>query len=205
MESIMKKILLILLFSVVACSTTDKDLVGKMLTENIPSTEFTILEGTPLSSAKNLQGATGTGDFNLIQRLYDTVWYQTEKDYDDGKLEIETEFVIFDDKSWVLEREMEDGKMEKVEADDFAKLTWITDETVNSTTKKTASRNAAIVQNFSIDELEYEGYWLVDDHNLYIVEGDTVHEAEVRLEAIIANPDLAEYLDTDKYTLSTKL
>ena len=124
----MKKIALLLLFSVTACSTTDNNLVGKMLTENIPSEEFTILEGIPLSSTRAMTPTTGTGDYDLIQRLYDTVWYQTEKEFDDGKLEVETEFVIFDDKSWIVEREMENGKMAKVEDDDFAKLTFIKDE-----------------------------------------------------------------------------
>ena len=209
-EKLMKKIALLLLFSVVACSTTDNNLVGKMLTKNIPSTEFTILEGTPLSSLRATGLNSRVGDFNLIERLYDTVWYQTEKDYDDGKLEVETEFVIFDNKSWIVEREMENGRMEEVEADDYAKLTWITDVALTDETVvdgKTASRNAAIAKNESIDELEleFEGYWLKDEHNLYIVEGDTLLEAQILLDAVIKNPTLAEYLDTEKYILSTNL
>ena len=206
----MKKILLILLFSVTACST-NKDLVGKMLTENIPSQDKAIKEGTPLNSTRTVTRAAG--DFNLIERLYDTVWFQTEKDYDDGKLEVETEFVIFDDKSWIVEREMENGRMERVEADDFAKLTWITDiptkEEEEAIDGKTVSRNAAIARNESIDdgelEMEYEGYWLEDENTLYIVEGDTSEQAERLLKAVIANPTAAEYLDTEKYTLSTTL
>jgi hypothetical protein len=206
----MKKILLILLFSVTACST-NKDLVGKMLTENIPSQDKAIKEGTPLNSTRTVTRAAG--DFNLIERLYDTVWFQTEKDYDDGKLEVETEFVIFDDKSWIVEREMENGRMERVEADDFAKLTWITDiptkEEEAAIDGKTVSRNAAIARNESIDdgelEMEYEGYWLEDENTLYIVEGDTSEQAERLLKAVIANPTAAEYLDTEKYTLSTTL
>ena len=50
----MKKILLILLFSVTACST-NKDLVGKMLTENIPSQDKAIKEGTPLNSTRTVK------------------------------------------------------------------------------------------------------------------------------------------------------
>ena len=206
----MKKILLILLFSVTACST-NKDLVGKMLTENIPSQDKAIKEGTPLNSTRTVTRAAG--DFNLIERLYDTVWFQTEKELDDGVVEVETEFVIFDDKSWIVEREMENGRMERVEADDFAKLTWITDiptkEEEEAIDGKTVSRNAAIARNESIDdgelEMEYEGYWLKDNHNLYIVEGNSEAEAERLLKLVIANPTAAEYLDTEKYTLSTTL
>ncbi len=206
----MKKIVMILLFSVTACST-NKDLVGKMLTENIPSQDKAIKEGTPLNSTRAVTRAAG--DFNLIERLYDTVWFQTEKELDDGVVEVETEFVIFDDKSWIVEREMENGRMERVEADDFAKLTWITDiptkEEEEAIDGKTVSRNAAIARNESIDdgelEMEYEGYWLKDNHNLYIVEGNSEAEAESLLKAIIANPKVAESLDTEKYLLSTKL
>ena len=206
----MKKILLILLFSVTACST-NKDLVGKMLTENIPSQDKAIKEGTPLNSTRTVTRAAG--DFNLIERLYDTVWFQTEKELDDGVVEVETEFVIFDDKSWIVEREMENGRMERVEADDFAKLTWITDiptkEEEEAIDGKTVSRNAAIARNESIDdgelEMEYEGYWLKDNHNLYIVEGNSEAEAERLLKLVIANPTLAEYTDTEKFLLSTNI
>ena len=201
----MKKILMILLFGVTACSTNG-DFVGKMLTENIPSDDKTIKEGTPLSSTRAMSPTAGTGDYDLIQRLYDTVWYQTEKEIDDGKLEVETEFVIFDDKSWIVEREMENGRMERVEADDFAKLTFIKDIEITS---GDTTRNAVIAKNTSVDdgelETEFEGYWLVDPNNLYIVEGDTQGEAERLLKLVIANPSAAEYLDTEKYLLSTNI
>ena len=206
MESIVKKILIILLFGVTACSTNN-DLVGKILTENIPSDDKAIKEGTPLSSTRAMSPTAGTGDYDLIQRLYDTVWYQTEKEIDDGKLEVETEFVIFDDKSWIVEREMENGRMERVEADDFAKLTWIKDVLIDGETPP--KRNAVIAKNTSVDdgelETEFEGYWLKDEYNLYIVEADTEGEAERLLKLVIAKPTLAEYTDTEKYLLSTNI
>ena len=202
----MKKILMILLFGVTACSTNG-DFVGKMLTENIPSDDKTIKEGTPLSSTRAMSPTAGTGDYDLIQRLYDTVWYQTEKKFDDGKLEVETEFVIFDDKSWIVEREMENGRMERVEADDFAKLTFIRDVDIDG--ESPPKRNAVIARNDSMDdgelETEFEGYWLKDEYNLYIVEGDTQGEAERLLKLVIAKPGAAEFLDTEKYLLSTNI
>ena len=181
-----------------------------MVTKNIPSEDFKIKKGRPLQSTKTISTDTRIGNFNLIERLYDTVWYQTEKDYDDGKLEVETEFVIFDNKSWVVEREMENGRMEKVDSDDYARLVWLTDvalsgETVDPVSKQTASRNAAIVKNWSRDEVEYEGYWLKDEFNLYIVEADTQNEAKAALALIIANPNLSDFLDTEKYLLSTNI
>lgn len=114
MENTMRNILILILFSVASCNTADKNLIGKMVTKNIPSEDFKIKKGRPLQSTKTISTDTRIGNFNLIERLYDTVWYQTEKDYDDGKLEVETEFVIFDNKSWVVEREMENGRMEKL-------------------------------------------------------------------------------------------
>ena len=90
----MKKILMILLFGVVACTTTeensaDKNRVGKMLTENIPSDDKNVREGSALDSTKAVTRAEAEdpADFNLIERLYDTVWFQTEEEFDDGKLE----------------------------------------------------------------------------------------------------------------------
>ena len=201
---------MILLFGVVACTTTDensadKNSSGKMLTKNIPSEDKTVKEGRALDSKSLVTRATG--DFNLIERLYDTVWFQTEEEFDDGKLETETEFVIFDDKSYIVEREMENGKMEKVEADDFAKLTFIKDVLIDGETSP--KRNAVIAKNESTDdgelEMEYEGYWLVDAHNLYIVEGDTQAQAERLLKLVIAKPGAAEFLDTEKYLLSTNI
>lgn len=210
MENTMRNILILILFSVASCNTADKNLIGKMVTKNIPSEDFKIKKGRPLQSTKTISTDTRIGNFNLIERLYDTVWYQTEKDYDDGKLEVETEFVIFDNKSWVVEREMENGRMEKVDSDDYARLVWLTDvalsgETVDPVSKQTASRNAAIVKNWSRDEVEYEGYWLKDEFNLYIVEADTQNEAKAALALIIANPNLSDFLDTEKYLLSTNI
>ena len=196
---------MILLFGVVACTTTEENRVGKMLTENIPSDDKTVKEGRALDSKSLVTRATG--DFNLIERLYDTVWFQTEEEFDDGKLETETEFVIFDDKSYIVEREMENGKMEKVEADDFAKLTFIKDVLIDGETPP--KRNAVIAKNESTDdgelEMEFEGYWLKDEYNLYIVEADDAVEAERLLKLVIASPTAAEYTDTEKYLLSTNI
>ena len=87
---------------------------------------------------------------------------------------------------------------------------WLTDvallgEVVDTVSKQTASRNAAIVKNWSRDEVEYEGYWLKDELNLYIVEAHTPNEAKAAIALIIANPNLSEFLDTEKYLLSTNI
>ena len=61
---------------------------NKPLTGQIPSTDKTKLEGTKLSSRKMEPAADGT--YAVWQRLYDTTWYQTEKEIDDGRLDVET-------------------------------------------------------------------------------------------------------------------
>lgn len=201
----MNIIVTFLLLIMVSCSTTPNT-TGKMVTKNIPSTDKTVKEGTPLNAKSYAGNSRATpSEYNVIERLYDTVWFQTEEEFDDGELEVETEFVIFDNKSWVLEREMENGIMEEVEEDDFSEL---------KTCKEVANgdkKNAIIVLSTSKDgsetETEYEGYWLQDDHNLVIVEGDNLNEVQTRLEAIIAIPNLndIDYEDTEKYLLSTNL
>ncbi|MGL4561416.1 MAG: hypothetical protein ACRCV0_03905 [Brevinema sp.] len=106
----MKNILFIILFFISACSTqNDGILSDKPLTQNIPSTDKFIKAGKRLDSIHvfSTESVINSGTtFDVIERLYDTVWYQTEKEYDDGRLETETEFVFFNNQSWVVEREM---------------------------------------------------------------------------------------------------
>ena len=96
---------------------------NKPLTGQIPSTDKTKLEGTKLSSRKMEPAADGT--YAVWQRLYDTTWYQTEKEIDDGRLDVETEFVFFNSDSSVFEVEVENGRAERPDRDDYAVLTPI--------------------------------------------------------------------------------
>ncbi|WP_234944327.1 hypothetical protein [Brachyspira intermedia] len=125
----MKKIILIIsILSVlaVACNSKQAPTVGdKPLTTNVPSDDKTVKEGTPLASWNgNSQSITvnasvagnNAGDntaaaqeFDLLQRLYSTTWYQSEEESDDGRLETEETFVFFNENSEMIEREYENG------------------------------------------------------------------------------------------------
>lgn len=197
----MKYLIYSIFFVLISCSQTENLLVSeKPLTKNIPSTDKTILEGRSLNTASSITKTANqntTQEYTLIERLYNTVWFQTEKDYDDGRLEIETEFIMFNDKSWVVEREVENGKMERVEADDYKYLQVVKDDILDD-------KNAAIVlaQELGDDDVEYQGFWLKDENTLYVIEAETIASAVLQLKAIIAQPALAHFNDTEKYILS---
>ncbi|MEI0697859.1 hypothetical protein R4K92_02850 [Brachyspira intermedia] len=218
----MKKIILILtiLASIAAVSCNSKQApMDKPLTSNVPSDDKAVREGTPLSqwddsqanksmainasvSANNNAGTVQDG-YNLLQRLYSTVWYQSESDYDDGRLETEEEFVFFNENSEMVKREYENGKIDG--RDDYSALEHIADITLKNTDDR-KSRNACIVKNIEKDgsgyDMEFEGYYLVDRNTLYIVDGDTQDIVQRKLEDIV-NGNTQKYLE-DKFVLSTK-
>lgn len=193
----MRKFLIFLGILVASCSVADKR-SAKILTGNIPSTDKQVLTGRSLSARSASKAASrATTEYGLIERLYDTVWYQTEEEFDDGRLEVETELVAFNANSWVVEREIENGIMERVERDDYKQLTFV--EGLN------ADSNSVIVSAREADgDIEYEGYWLEDEYNLYIVEADSQDRVRTRLEAIRNSPATANR-KAEKYLLSTNI
>ncbi len=222
----MKKIILVLTIlasiAAVSCNSKQAPTIGdKPLTSNVPSDDKTVKTGTPLSqwndsdanksitvnasvAANNNAGSTQTPtEYNLLERLYSTVWYQSESDYDDGRLETEEEFVFFDSTSRMVKREYENGKIDG--RDEYSTLTHIKDITIpNAAANK--DRNACIVRNNEKDgfgyDTEYEGYYLVDRNTLYIVDGDYEEEVIRKLNDIISG-NTQRYSD-DKFVLSTK-
>lgn len=212
----MKKIILIVtILSVLAVACISKQApIDKPLTSNVPSDDKTKREGTPLAdwdgNSKTLKlnasvkanNAAATQDgYTLLDRLYDTVWYQSESDYDDGRLETEEEFVLFDSNSRMVKREYENGRIDG--RDEYSSLKHIKDITIPNA-QNNKDRNACIVQNIEKDrfeyDVEYEGYYLSDRDTLYIVDGNNENEVMRKLEAAIkgyADPD-------DKFVLSTK-
>ncbi|MEI0490063.1 hypothetical protein [Brachyspira pulli] len=222
----MKKIILVLTIlasiAAVSCNSKQAPTIGdKPLTTNVPSDDKTVKTGTPLSqwndsdanksitvnasvAANNNAGSTQTPtEYNLLERLYSTVWYQSESDYDDGRLETEEEFVFFNENSYMVKREYENGRIDG--RDDYSKLEvmYNLDTTKQGVNK---DRNACIVRNTEFDkyeiDVEYEGYYLVDRNTLYIIEGNNPEELKTRLENIINGNG---YIDPeDKFVLSTK-
>lgn len=226
-------ILSILSALVISCNSKQAPTIGdKPLTTIVPSDNKNVKEGTLLSdwdgstqslainasvkvnntsdnntssandntSQGNTQTPTG---YNLLQRLYSTTWYQSESDYDDGRLETEELFVFFNENSEMVQREYENGIID--ERDEYSTLEWIRDVTIpNAQANK--DRNACIVRNTEQDryetDTEYEGYYLVDRNTLYIVDGDNEKEVMEALTDIISG-NTQRYTE-DKFVLSTK-
>ena len=227
----MKKSLLILSacagLIAVSCSNVNSSNGGgdKPLTENIPSIDKTVREGRQLGrSAVSVQTAPATGsgtteglgseinvntdgtganrEYTLLDRLYSTTWYQSEKDSDDGKIEVEEEFILFNSASEISKREYENGRLDET---DYATLEYLASfRTPLIKGDENTNANACIVRNTERHErdMEYEGYYLVDKDTLYIVDGDTEEEVIKSLKDLI-NENTAPYIE-DKYVLSTE-
>ncbi|WP_157150300.1 hypothetical protein [Brachyspira sp. SAP_772] len=164
------------------------------------------------ASYQQIQEQASTADIDLLTRLYSTTWYQTEMDYDDGREETETTFVLFNEDSSRLETEYETG--DKPETDYYT-LTVVKSD-INTPTdmaylasdskKDQANRNAVIVkvEEKGDDDVEYEGYYLYDRDTLFIVDGDRQTNVETRLQAIIDQVERegsSANIRADKYTL----
>ena len=176
---------------------------NKPLTGQIPSIDKEKLEGTKLSSRK-MEPAADDGTYAVWQRLYDTTWYQTEKEFDDGRLDVETEFVFFNSDSSVFEVEVENGRAERPDRDDYAVLKPIRAITHTSDNRTDGNdQNAWIVRKLDGEgDLEYEAYWLYKEDILYITEGDHESEVEEQMKRVMDN--LRDGDDTERYLLSTK-
>ena len=142
------------------------------------------------------------GTYAVWQRLYDTTWYQTEKEIDDGRLDVETEFVFFNADSSVFEVEVENGRAERPDRDDYAVLTPVKAITYTSENRPDGNdQNAWIVSKLDGEgEREFEAYWLYKEDILYITEGDSAQEAEQMMTFVM--DDLFEGDDTERYLLS---
>ncbi|WP_028330755.1 hypothetical protein [Brachyspira alvinipulli] len=214
----MKRIIFILsIISVLAisCNSNNAPTIGeKPLTSNVPSDDKTVREGTPLSqwndsdantiSVNTLSAntkAAKASEYTLLDRLYSTVWYQSESDYDDGRLETEEEFIFFNSSSEISKREYENGIVDG--RDEYSTLRYIKDISIPNA-QNNRDRNACIVQNIEKydNDTDYEGYYLVDRNTLYIVDGDREDEVQRKLSDII-NGNTQKYRE-DKFVLSTK-
>ncbi|WIH86070.1 hypothetical protein [Brachyspira pilosicoli] len=230
----MKKFLLIIsIISMAAISCANKDNAGgateSLVTKNIPSLNKSQKTGTANTqssvslsvSAQATAQASGdvilgedttpeSGTYNVLDRLYSTTWYQSESDYDDGKLETEETFIFFNENSEVVEREYENGVLDG--RDEYSTLTWVADITVTSGNVEQLSgnydRNACIVKNTEKDDdrdTDYEAYYLYDANTLYIVDGNNEAQVKRELQDLIKNIASGnQRVYGDKYILSVK-
>ena len=200
----MKKILMILLFGVTACSTVGEH-GNKPVSGQIPSTKKAVLNGTSLKTVTR-----AGGEFNALERLFDTVWFQTETDEDDGVVETETEFLFFkniDDIVQLEEKEMENGVIEEPSNDnEYSTLTEM-DDTVDPIKLNAFVAKNTEFENGIADEAEYEGYWLKDSKTLYVIDGDIKTDVIAELKAMLKMTDAeiaTKYDEDNKYILSEK-
>lgn len=212
----MKKFLLIIsIISMAAISCADSNGAGgateSLVTKNIPSLNKSQKTGTANTqssvslsvSAQATAQASGdvtlgentnseSGTYSVLERLYSTTWYQSESDYDDGKLETNETFIFFNENSEVVEREYENGVLDG--RDEYSALTWIADIALASGSSDLEnlsgerSRNACIVKNTEKDDerdTDYEAYYLYDENTLYIVDGNNETQVKNELEKLI--------------------
>lgn len=173
---------------------------GKPLTGQIPSIDKTILEGTKLSAASR---TAADGEYPVYERLYDTTWYRTDKEVDDGRIDTTSEFVFFNRDSSIFKVDVLFGRVERPEKDDYATLKPIKEiKYVSENRPDGEDMNAWIVSKIvGNEDRQFEAYWLYSTHILYITEGDTAWEAESAMKAVMES--LHEGDDTERFLLST--
>lgn len=160
-------------------------------------------------TATNNNKAENERVYSVLTRLYSTVWFQTEEEQDNGKVETETTFLFFNKDSEIEERELETGEPDE---SDYSKLEIVSGITLATTQNgENRDRNACVVKNTEIvgNDTEYELYYLKDENTLYVIELTEKYtkaiELQNRAESIIKDLEgnNAVKYNEDKYALST--
>lgn len=163
-----------------------------------------------VDTQKNDNQAKDQREYSVLTRLYSTVWFQTEEEEDNGKVETESTFLYFNKDSKVEERELETGEPDEseysiVEIVEGIKLVTSQNNDANR------DRNACVVKNTELgdNDSEYQLYYLKDENTLYVIEltekYTKTNELQNRAESIIRElegNDASKY-NKDKYALST--
>lgn len=143
-------------------------------------------------------------EYSVLTRLYQTVWFQTEEEQDDGKVETETTFLFFNENSEIEERELETGEPDE---SDYSKLEIVDIDLITSQDNdESRNKNACVVKNTEIvgNDKEFELYYLKDKNTLYVIELPekyTKKEAEKIIKELEENGTVK--YNEDKYALST--
>lgn len=173
-------------------------------TINIPT--ITPQQDTATNNAK----PENQREYSVLTRLYSTVWFQTEEEQDDGKVETESIFLYFNEDSKVEERELETGEPDESEYSTVEIVEGI--ELVTSQNNDAnRDRNACVVKNTEIgdNDSEYQLYYLKDKNTLYVIELTEKYTEKSKLEN--SAKDIIKELEgnnassynKDKYALST--
>ena len=148
--------------------------------------------------------------YSVLTRLYSTVWFQTEEEQDDGKVETESTFLFFNENSEIEKRELETGEPDESDYSVVEIVEGIELVTSQNNDEK-RNRNACVVKNTEIgdNDTEYELYYLKDENTLYVIELTETYESKSKLkekaDSIIKDIEgnNAINYNEDKYALST--
>ena len=149
-------------------------------------------------------------EYSVLTRLYSTVWFQTEEEYDNGRVETESTFLYFDGDSEIEERELETGEPDESEYSTVEIVDGI--ELVTSQNNDAnRDRNACVVKNTERDDndSEYQLYYLKDENTLYVIKLTEKYTSKSKLkekaDSIIKELEgnNASQYNKDKYALST--
>lgn len=148
-------------------------------------------------------------EYSVLTRLYQTVWFQTEEEQDDGRVETETTFLFFNENSEIEERELETGEPDE---SDYSKLEIVDIDLITSQDNdESRNKNACVVKNTEIvgNDKEFELYYLKDKNTLYVIELSEKYAKKEDLQEIaqsiikeLEGNNAVKY-NEDKYALST--
>lgn len=162
-------------------------------------------------TATNNSKAENERVYSVLTRLYSTVWFQTEEEQDNGRVETESTFLYFNEDSKVEERELETGEPDESEYSIVEIVEGIELVTSQNNNDANRDRNACVVKNTEIgdNDSEYQLYYLKDENTLYVIEltekytkkEDLQKEAEKIIKELEENGTVK--YNEDKYALST--
>ena len=162
-------------------------------------------------TATNNSKAENERVYSVLTRLYSTVWFQTEEEQDDGKVETESTFLYFNEDSKVEERELETGEPDESEYSTVEIVEGIELVTSQNNGDTNRDRNACVVKNTERgdNDSEYQLYYLKDENTLYVIELTEKYTSKNKLkekaDSIIKDIEgnNASSYNKDKYALST--
>lgn len=150
-------------------------------------------------------------EYSVLTRLYSTVWFQTEEEQDNGKVETESTFLYFNEDSKVEERELETGEPDESEYS-IVEIVEGIELVTSQNNDANRDRNACVVKNMEIgdNDSEYQLYYLKDENTLYVIEltekkYTSKSELKGKADSIIKEIEgnNAVKYNEDKYALST--
>lgn len=172
----------------------------------------TITTVTPAQDTSNNDSkAADQREYSVLTRLYNTVWFQTEEEYDHGQVETESTFLFFNENSEMEERELETGEPAESDYSTLAIVDGIELVTSQNNNDANRDRNACVVKNTEVDDndSEYQLYYLKDENTLYVIELSerftSKNALKTRADSVIKEIEgnNARRYNEDKYALST--